>query len=63
MSDYIFTLARAPLARSLHDVSCANNKRFAVVVCFRSALYASGMREKLEILEFRFLKFCNFMMT
>ena len=54
MSDYIFTLARAPLARSLHDVSCANNKRFAVVVCFRSALYASGMREKLEILEFRF---------
>ena len=31
------------LARSLHDMSCANNNRFTVVVCFRSAFYASGM--------------------
>ena len=32
------------LARSLHDVSCANNNRFAVVVCYRLAFHASGMR-------------------
>ena len=30
----IYTNAHT-LANSLHDVSCANNNRFAVVVCFR----------------------------
>ena len=45
-------------ARLLHGVSCANNNRFAVIVCFGSAFYASGMREKLEIFEFLvFFKF------
>ena len=49
---------------SLHDVSCANNNRFAVVVCFRVAFYASGMRIYLEIFEFKtFFKFCTIMMT
>ena len=31
----------ATLAKSLYDVSCANNNRFAVVVCFESALFAT----------------------
>ena len=35
----------ATLPRSLHDVSPANNSREAVVVCFNSALRASGMRK------------------
>ena len=46
---YIYTSAHT-LARSLHDVYCANNNRFAVVVCFRLAFYASGMRIFLKIL-------------
>ena len=29
------------LARSLHDVSRANNNRFVVVVCFRLAFHAT----------------------
>ena len=46
------------LARSLHDVSCANNNRFAVVVCFRLAFHASGMRIFWEIFEFKaYLRF------
>ena len=45
------------LARSLHDVSCANNNRFAVVVCFRLAVHASGMRFFLEIFEFKHKNF------
>ena len=44
------------LARSLHDVSCANNNRFAVVVCFRLTFHASGMRFFLEIFMFKILK-------
>ena len=32
------------LARSLHDVSCANDNHFAVVVCFNIALRASEMQ-------------------
>ena len=42
------------LARSLHDMSCANNNRFAVVVCFRLAFHASGMGFFLKIFEFNF---------
>ena len=38
---YKYTSAHT-LARSVHDVSCANNNRFAVVVCFRFAFHASG---------------------
>ena len=48
----VYTSAHT-LARSLHDVSCANNNRFAVVVCFRLAFHASGIRFFLEILEFK----------
>ena len=44
------------LARSLHDVSRANNNRFAVVVCFRLAFHASGMPIFLEIFEFKIFK-------
>ena len=40
-SNYIMIFNRT---RSLHDVSRANNNRFAVVVCFRLAFHASGMR-------------------
>ena len=40
---YTYTSAHT-LARSLHDVSRANNSRFAVVVCFRLAFNASGRR-------------------
>ena len=40
---YISTSAHT-LARSLHYVSRANNNRFAVVVCFKLAFHASGMR-------------------
>ena len=29
----IYYILAAALARSLHDMSCANNNRFAVVVC------------------------------
>ena len=35
------------LARSLH-VSHTNNNRFAVVVCFNSAIRASEIREKMK---------------
>ena len=49
---YKYTSAHT-LARSLNDVFCANNNREAVVVCFRLALYASGMRFFLEIFEFK----------
>ena len=45
------------LARSLHNVSRANNNRFEVVVCFRLAFHASGMRIFLEIFVFKFKKF------
>ena len=31
--------------RSRHDVFCANNNRFAVAVCFNSALRVSGMKK------------------
>ena len=41
------------LDRSLHDVSCANKNREAVVVCFRLVFHASGMRILLEIFEFK----------
>ena len=37
------------LARSVHDVSRANNNREAVVVCVNSARRASEMRKKLGI--------------
>ena len=61
--DIIITSAHT-LARSLHDVSCANNNRKAVVVWFRLAFHASGMRFFFEIFEFKFfLKFCTIMMT
>ena len=40
---YIYTSAHT-LARSLHEVSCANKNRFAVVVCFRLEFHASGMQ-------------------
>ena len=40
---YIHT-SEHTLARSLHDVSRANNNREAVVVCFRMAFHASAMR-------------------
>ena len=40
----VVTTSAHTLARSLHDVSCANNNRFAVVVCFRLAFHASRMR-------------------
>ena len=40
------------LARSLQDVSCANNNREAVV-CFRLAFHGSGMRIFGEIFEFK----------
>ena len=43
-SKYLIHTSAHTLARSLHDVSCANNNRFAVVVCFRLAFHASGMR-------------------
>ena len=39
---YIYTSAHT-LARSLHDVSRANNNRFAVVVCFRLTFHSLGM--------------------
>ena len=39
----IYTSAHT-LARSLHDVSCANNNLFAVVVCFRLTFHSWGMR-------------------
>ena len=32
---YIYITSAHTLARSLHDVSCVNNNRFAVVVCFK----------------------------
>ena len=52
------------LARSLHDVSCTNKKRFAVVVCFRVVFHASGTRIFWEIFEFKiFFKFCTITMT
>ena len=35
---------RAPLARSLRHVSRANNNRFAVVICFKSALRAKKFK-------------------
>ena len=38
----------AMLARSLDDVSHANNNRFAVVICFYSALRASEMLKRLK---------------
>ena len=40
----LFDTSAHTLARSLHNVSCANNNREAVVVCFRLAFYASGIR-------------------
>ena len=40
------------LARSLHDVSCANNNRFAVVVCFQLAFHTSEMPIFFKIFEF-----------
>ena len=52
----IYIYSAHTLARSLHDVSCANNNRFAVVVCFRLAFHASGMRFFLEIFEFKIFK-------
>ena len=54
---YIYISAHTH-ARSLHDVSCANNNREAVVVCFSLAFYASGMRFFFE--NFRFNFFLNF---
>ena len=44
------------LARSLHDVSRANNNRFAVVVSFMLPFHASRMRFILEIFEFKNVK-------
>ena len=46
------------LPRSLHDVSRANNNRFAVVVYFNSALRASEMPKNWKFLIFKF--FSNF---
>ena len=40
---YIYTSAHT-LASSLHNMSCANNNREAVVVCFRLAFHASRMQ-------------------
>ena len=51
----LYTTSAHTLARSLHDVSCANNNRFAVVVCFRLAFHASGIR--IFFLKFSSLKF------
>ena len=48
---FVYTSAHT-LAKSLHDVSRANNNRFAVVVCFRLAFHASEMRFFLEIFVF-----------
>ena len=44
------------LARSLHDVSCANNNRFEVVVCFRLAFHVWENDFFLEISSLKFLK-------